>query len=55
MKVKFCQFDWQRLYCTSVVFSGKLFRIKMCLRLNSTFVNLLCKSKISQLVYSLRR
>jgi len=55
MKVKFCQFDLQRLYCTSVVLSGKLFRIKTWLRLNSTFVNWLCKSKISQLVYSLRR
>ena len=55
MKVKFCQFDLQRLYCTSVVLSGKLFRIKTWLRLNSTFVNWLCKSKISQMVYSLRR
>jgi len=55
MKVKFFQSDLQRLYCTSVVLSGKLFRIKKCLRLNSAFVSSLCKSKINQLVYSLHR
>jgi len=55
VKVKFCQFDLQRLYCTSVVLSGKMFRIKTYFWLNSISVNLLFKSKFSQLVYSLRR
>ena len=55
MKMKFCQFDLWMLYCTIVALSGKLFRINSCLQLNSIFVSLLCKSKISQLVYSLRR
>ena len=31
MKVKFCQFELWMLYCTSVLLSGKLFRIKTCL------------------------
>jgi len=48
MKVKFCQFDLWILYCTSVVLSGKLFRIKTCLWLKSISVYLLSKS--SQLV-----
>jgi len=43
------------LYCTSVVLSGKLFRMKPYLWLNSFSFNLLYKSKSSQLVYSLRR
>ena len=55
MKMKFCQFDLWLLYCAGVVLSGKLFRIKTCLRLYSIFVSLLCKSETSQLVYSLRR
>ena len=42
------------LYRTSVVLSGKLFRTKMCLWLNPISVNLLYKSKSSQLVYSLQ-
>ena len=40
------------LYCTSVVLSDKLFRIKTCLWPKSISVNLLSKS--SQLVYSLQ-
>jgi len=60
VKVKFCQFDLQKFYCTSIVLSGKIlqmFRIKLIsfLRLNNISINLLCKSKSSQLVYSLRR
>jgi len=42
------------LYRTSVVLSGKLFRIKTCLRPKPISVNLLYKSKSSQLVYSLQ-
>ena len=30
MKMKFCQFDLWLLFCTGVVLSGKLFRIKTC-------------------------
>ena len=55
MKVEFCQFKLWMLYHTSVVLSGKLFRTKMCFWLKPISVNLLCNSKISQLVYSLRR
>jgi len=54
VKVKFCQFNLWMLYHTSVVLSGKLFRIKIYLWLNSISYNLLCKSKSSQLVYSLQ-
>ena len=54
VKVKFCQFELWMLYCTSVVLSGKLFRIKMCLWPNPISVNLLYKSKSSQLVYFLQ-
>jgi len=53
-KVKFCQFNLWMFYCTSVVLSGKLFRIKPCLWLKPISVNLLCKFKSSQLVYSLQ-
>ena len=42
------------LYRTNVVLSGKLFRIKTCLWLKPISVNLLCKFKSSQLVYSLQ-
>ena len=52
VKGKFCQFDLQRLYCTSVVLSGKMFRIKTYFWLNYISVNLLCKPKFSQLAYS---
>jgi len=52
VKVKFCQFNLWMLYCISVVFSGKLFRTKRCLWLNSISINLLSKS--SQLVYFLQ-
>jgi len=41
------------LYHTSIVLSGKLFRFKTCLWLYPISVNLPCKSKSSQLVYSL--
>ena len=30
-KMKFCQYKLQMLYCTSVVLSCKLFRLKLCL------------------------
>ena len=44
-KVKFCQFKLQILYCTTVVFSDKLFRLKLCLWLNSIcFVKVLPSS-----------
>ena len=54
VKVKFCQSELWMLYCTGVVLSGKLFRVKTSLWLNPISVNLLCKSKSSQLVYSLQ-
>jgi len=54
VKVKFCQFNLLMSYCTSGALSGKLFRTEMCLWLNSISINLLCKSKSSQLVYSLQ-
>jgi len=54
VKVKFCQFELWMPYCTSVVLSGKLFRIKTCLWLNPISVNLLYKYMSSQLVYSLQ-
>ena len=54
-KVKFCQFKLQILYCTIVVLSGKLFRLKLCLWLNSIcFVKLLYKSEFNRLVYFLQ-
>jgi len=54
VKLKFHQFNLWMLYHTSVVLSGKLFRIKTCLWPNPISVNLLYKSKFSQLVYSLQ-
>jgi len=54
VKVKCCQFKFWMLYCASVVLTGKLFRIKTCLWLNPISVNMLCKSKSSQLVYFLQ-
>jgi len=42
------------LYRTSVVLSGKVFRIKTYFWLNFISFNLLCKSKSSQLVYPLQ-
>jgi len=54
VKVKFCQFNLWMSYCISVVLSGKLVRIKTFLWLKPISVNLLCKSKSSQLVYSLQ-
>jgi len=54
VKVKCCQFKLWILYCSSVVLSGKLFRIKTCSWLNPISVNLLYKSNSSQLVYSLQ-
>jgi len=54
-KVKFCQFKLQILYCTTIVSSGKLFRLKLCLWLNSIcFVKLLYKSEFNRLVYFLQ-
>jgi len=53
--VKFCQFKLQILYCTIVLLSGKLFRFKLCLWLNSIcFTKLLYESEFSQLVYFLQ-
>ena len=54
-KVMFCQFKLQVLYYTIVVLSGKLFRLKLCLWLNSIcFVKLLYKSEFNRLVYFLQ-
>ena len=54
-KLKFCQFKLQILYCTSVVLSCQLFRLKLCLWLNSIcFSKVLYESKFSQLVYFLQ-
>jgi len=54
-KVKSCQFKLQILYCTTVVLLGKLFRLKLCLWLNSVcFVKLLCRFDFGQLVYFLQ-
>ena len=50
--VKFCQFNLWMLYWTSVVLSGRLFRIKTCLWLNSISFYMLWKSKSSQLFFS---
>jgi len=68
VRMKFCQIILWNSYCesevlpvnlwmpccTNVVLSGKLFRIKKYLRLNSTFVSLLCNSKTNQLGFSLQ-
>ena len=44
-KLKFCQFKLQILYCTTVVLSSRLFRLKLCLWLNSIcFVKVLPSS-----------
>jgi len=53
-KEKFCQFKLQILYCTIVLLSGKLFRLKLCLWLNSICFSILYESEFSQLVYSLQ-
>jgi len=54
-RVKSCQFKLQILYCIIVVLSGKLFRLKLCLWLNSScFTKLLYESEFSQLVYFLQ-
>ena len=48
-KVNFCQFKLQMLFCTTVVLSGKLFRLKLYLWLDSIcFVKLLYKSEFNQ-------
>ena len=55
-KVKLCQFKLQILYCTTVLLSGKLFRFKLCLWLNSIcFTKLLYESEFSQLGYFLQQ
>jgi len=54
VKVKLCQLELWMPYCTSVVLSDKLFRIKRRLWPNPISINLLYKSKSSQLVYSLQ-
>ena len=54
-KEKFHQFKLQIRYCTIVPLSGKLFRLKLCLWLNSIcFTKLLCESEFSRLVYFLQ-
>jgi len=54
VREKSCQFNLWLSYCFSVALSGKWFRIKTCLWPKPISVNLLCKSKFSQLVYSLQ-